>query len=310
MRDRNRAQPRRVAERGVFRPEPLLQPEPRDPASESWVRRPIRGSASPARRPRSRHRGKRESRTGIGSAWAGRCRSGSTQFCGRLTDSSEPIRSPLAPSWRTVVDMEPPLEPPNDPPLEPPNEPPYEPTYEPPYERAYAGSRFEPPNDDLLLSLTWPPGVSTSSPRDVRPPAADPPRRSRRGLVAAGARRSSHCRWAGALGGWLTSDTTSASSAPAVKAQAASLAVERRDDERRGRAPRRTVGRVHRDRDHPASGPVHTAGHRRGFRHRRQQRRHDPDQRARHRRCDIHHGDGCRRDQGSHRDGHHLRPRA
>ena len=38
--------------------------------------------------------------------------------------------------------------------------------------------------------------------------------------------------------------------------------AQRRDDERRGRArARRTVGRVHRDRDHRAPGPVHAAGH-------------------------------------------------
>jgi S1-C subfamily serine protease len=121
--------------------------------------------------------------------------------------------------------MEPPLEPPNEPPLDPPNEPPYEPKYDPPYERSYAGSRYEPPNDDLLLSLTWPPGASTSSPRDVRPPADNPPRRSRRGLAAAGATVVALSLGAGALGGWLTSDTTSAISSPAVKAQAASLAL-------------------------------------------------------------------------------------
>ena len=84
---------------------------------------------------------------------------------------------------------------------------------------------YEPPNDDLLLSLTWPPGASTSAPRDVRPPADDRPRRSRRGLVAAGAAVVALSLGAGALGGWLTSDSSSATASPAVKAQAASLAL-------------------------------------------------------------------------------------
>ncbi len=117
--------------------------------------------------------------------------------------------------------MEPPLEPPYEPPLEPP----YQPQYDPPYERSYGGSTYEPPNDDLLLSLTWPPGASTSSPHDARPPADDRPRRSRRGLAAAGATVVALSLGAGALGGWLTSDPSSGSSSTRVKAEAASLAL-------------------------------------------------------------------------------------
>ena len=84
---------------------------------------------------------------------------------------------------------------------------------------------LEPPNDDLLLSLTWPPGASTSPPRDVRPPTDDHPRRSRRGVVAAGAAVVALSLGAGALGGWLTTDTSSATNATPVKAQAASMAL-------------------------------------------------------------------------------------
>ena len=116
-------------------------------------------------------------------------------------------------------------------------------------------------HDDLLLSLTWPPGASTSSPRDVRPPTDDHPRRSRRGLVATGAAVVALSLGAGALGGWLTSDTSSATNATRGEGPGREHGAQRRDDERRGRArARRAVGRVHRDRDRQRQGPFTQQG--------------------------------------------------
>ena len=145
----------------------------------------------------------------------------------------------------------------------------------------------------------------------MRPPVDDHPRRSHRSLVAAGAAVVALSLGAGALGGWLTSDTSASSSSTGVKAEAASLAlsgetlnvagvlarvepsvvsIETEITERQGPFTQQGTGAgsgIVVDSDGMILTNAHVIAER-----------------------DLDHGDGRGRDEGPHRDGDHLGSRA